>query len=533
MATQKGTSEIALILGISAIGVAIFNCGLLIWFAIIYRIIVASVLFYFFLGIGASIGSVMLLWRFVASSLKWHNLIGALIAVGIPFSGVFILFFRANVDFSAERLTSLDLVLLTDLIFYLVGMAVSLFAALLFYFGIKFTKNRYSNARIKKSLLGTFLTLIIAVPIIMIPFITTHYPIYPAAPHGDLEAGIIRSTDLFISGTEGYYCYRIPSLLILPNDTILAFAEGRKYSTFDRGNIDVVLKRSEDGGKTWSSLEVLIDAGCLKAGDPTPVYDNTTGLIWLSYCIEQWQVFLINSSDGGKTWSNPWNITPDVKPTSWPEYFVMGPGHGIQLTKAPNAGRLLLPAYAEISGSSITHSFMIYSDDNGVSWHRGNYTTIGGECEVVETANGSIYMTIRSQHVESYKRLYSWSYDGGLNWGPVGIENALQEPKCQASIARLTEAGNSSINRIIFSNPSHPSDRQNMTIHLSYNECETWDVAKVLYRGNAGYSDLGVLSNKTVCILFEIGDDRHVRPPYHDYHDYLIFVQFNMSWLEL
>ena len=141
-------------------------------------------------------------------------------------------------------------------------------------------------------------------------------------------------------------------------------------------------------------------------------------------------------------------------------------------------------------------------------------------------------MTIRPQYSESHRRLYSWSHDGGLNWGNVSVENALRDPTCQASIVRLTDIGNSSYNRIILSNPSHPSDRQNMSIHLSYNECKSWNLSKVLYTGNAGYSDLAVLSNKTICILFEIGDDRHDRPPFHDYHDFLIFVQFDINWLE-
>ncbi|NVM53672.1 MAG: exo-alpha-sialidase [Candidatus Helarchaeota archaeon] len=532
MTSHKGNSQIALVLGLIAIGIAIFNLGLLIGFAIIYRIIIESVVFYFFLGIGASAGSVIILWRLITSSFKWRRLIGTLSVLGIPFSGILILFFRANIDFSAERIGSLQLVRLTDLAFYLASMILTLFVGLLIYFGTKFIRDRYSNAKIKKSLLGSFQILIIIFPVIMLPFITMHFPIYPPKPHGDLEPGTIRSIDLFVSGTEGYYSYRIPSLLVLPNDTILAFAEGRKYSTFDMGNIDVVLKRSEDGGKTWSSLEVVIDAGCLKAGEPCPVYDNNTGFVWLSYCIEAWQVFLINSSDGGITWSNSWNITPYVKPDSWPKWFVMGPGHGIQLTKGPDVGRLLLPAYVDIPNSSVQHTLMIYSDNGGLSWHRGNYTTIGGENEVVETANGSIYMTIRPQFSESHRRLYSWSHDGGLNWGPVNIEYNLLDPKCQASIARLTEEDNSTINRIIFSNPSHTSDRRNMTIHLSYNECETWDIAKVLYSGNAGYSDLGVLSNKTICCFFEIGDESLEGPGYHDYHDYLIFVQFNVDWLE-
>lgn len=531
--TSLTKNYISLILGIIAIGIAILNIGLLIAFAILYWIIVESTLLFFSLGIGASVLGIFLLWKLVESSVKQRTLIGVSLIMGISFFGVLLLFLRANIDFSRlDRLSSLQLVLLTDLAIYSISTLLTLLVGVLLLSGLKFVKKQYSNAKVKKSLLGVFMIIVLAIPIFGIPFLTTHYPLYPPGHHGDLEPGISQSTDLFVSGTEGYYSYRIPSLLILPNATILAFAEGRKYSAFDMGNIDVVLKRSEDGGQTWSSLIVLVDAGLQKAGEPCPVYDDDTGIVWFAYCLEASQVFLINSSDAGKTWSSPWNITLYVKPNSWPDWFVTGPGHGIQLKIGAYAGRLLIPTYVRIPNSTVTHSLMIYSDDHGLSWQRGNYTTVGSENEVVEAVNGSIYMTIRPQYSSSQRRLYSWSHDGGLNWGPVEIETNLRDPTCQASITRLTDLNTSAKNRIIISNPSHLTDRSNMTIHLSYNETNTWDVSKVLYTGNAGYSDIGVLSNDTICILFEIGDKNMEKPGFHDYHDYLIFVKFDLSWLE-
>src|SRR5262249_30310020 len=161
-------------------------------------------------------------------------------------------------------------------------------------------------------------------------------------------------TPLFISGKEGYHTFRIPALLVTPGGTILAFCEGRKKGRGDSGDIDVVLKRSTDGGKTWKALQVIADDGGNTVGNPCPVVERSTGTIWLLLTHNLGKdnertirdgsskgtrrVWVMKSTDEGATWSKPADITNAVKKKTW-TWYATGPGVGIQLT----SGRLVIP----------------------------------------------------------------------------------------------------------------------------------------------------------------------------------------------
>ena len=144
----------------------------------------------------------------------------------------------------------------------------------------------------------------------------------------------LRQTDLFVSGQGGYHTYRIPSLLATAAGTILAFCEGRRHSASDSGDIDIVLRRSTDDGETWSEMQLVADAGPDVFGNPCPVQDGATGTIWLPI---NWNlaegseskivrgtaprgVWLLRSDDDGATWSEPVEITNQVKPPDWTWY---------------------------------------------------------------------------------------------------------------------------------------------------------------------------------------------------------------------
>jgi len=88
-------------------------------------------------------------------------------------------------------------------------------------------------------------------------------------------------TTVFTSGTEGYRIFRIPALVVSGRGTVLAFCEGRKNGGSDSGDIDVVLKRSIDHGRTWQPLQVVADDGPHTMGNPCPVLDCKTGVVWL------------------------------------------------------------------------------------------------------------------------------------------------------------------------------------------------------------------------------------------------------------
>jgi sialidase-1 len=158
--------------------------------------------------------------------------------------------------------------------------------------------------------------------------------------------------DLFVSGHEGYHTFRIPALVVAPGGVLLAFAEGRRHGRGDAGEIDLVLKRSTDGGATWSPIQIIASERGMTCGNPCPVVDTDTGVIWLPFCknladggetlICQGKaprtVWLTHSVDGGVTWARPVEITAAVKQPDW-TWYATGPGHGIQL----RSGRLVVP----------------------------------------------------------------------------------------------------------------------------------------------------------------------------------------------
>jgi sialidase-1 len=342
-------------------------------------------------------------------------------------------------------------------------------------------------------------------------------------------SGIVSNIDLFTAGQEGYHTFRIPSLISLPNETILAFCEARKYSTNDHGKIDLVMRRSTNGGQTWSPIQIIHSEGFEHnewntVGNPCPVFDNDTGVIFLPYNINNALGLIVNSSNLGESWSSPQNITSLVNPIwrTWDEgsntwerhWHAFGPGHGIQLQFGTHKGRLAIPSYGGIG-----KSHLMYSDDNGISWSLSNQTSNGGECEAVELVNQTIYMTLRNNQ----GRMKALSNDGGESIGIASFESQLSGPACMSSIVRYSDITTQSSNVILFSGPDG-NKRNNLTIRVSRDETETWLTSKTLYDGPAAYSDTQVLENGTICVLVERG--------HQDPYQYITFAQFSLEWVE-
>ena len=333
---------------------------------------------------------------------------------------------------------------------------------------------------------------------------------------------LINGQDLnyvFKSGNDGYNCFRIPTVIKAKNGTILAFAEGRKKSCSDTGDVDLVYKKSYDNGITWSSLKVIWDDGANTCGNPAPVLDRKSGRIsllstWNRGEDKEWQiidqksidtrhVFLIHSNDNGSTWSNPKEITSDVKLDNW-TWYATGPVNGIQLNKGKNKGRLIIPCDHIEAETKHYYSHIIYSDDGGLKWNLGGSTNQHqvNECTIIELNSGELVLNMRNYTDDRLRKL-AISKDQGTSWGDIYSDSNLIEPICQASMINIRRPLKSQI--IAFSNPSSKSTREKMTVKFSFDKMKTWSQNILIHDGPAAYSNLIQLNNSEIGCLFEGG----------------------------
>ena len=327
-------------------------------------------------------------------------------------------------------------------------------------------------------------------------------------------------TDVFVSGTHGYHSFRIPAIVVTTKGAVLAFAEGRKRTRSDTGDIDTVLRRSTDGGRTWSKLQVIADDGPHTMGNPCPVVDQATGTIWMlntrnlgsDHEGKIWTrtgqgtrtVWVMKSTDDGLTWSMPVEITKSVKEPQW-TWYATGPCTGIQIERGPHKGRLVIPCDHGTGHGRDYKSHIITSDDHGTTWKLGGSTpdTNSSECQVVELVDGRLLLNTRNCFRKTGFRSVSVSEDGGMTWGDVRLDKALPCPGCQGSILRYTARPKFKKNRILFSNPASSRGRVRMTVRLSFDQGKTWPVAKVVHPGSSAYSCLVVLPDLSIGCLYE------------------------------
>ena len=302
---------------------------------------------------------------------------------------------------------------------------------------------------------------------------------------------------------------------------MLAFAEGRKNSSSDSGDIDLVLKRSEDNGKTWSDIIIVRDDGVNVCGNPSPVVDRKSGSIYL---LSTWnlggdteseiinetsentrRVFVLKSTDDGNSWSEPKEITKSVKKESW-TWYATGPVHGIQISKGNYKDRLIIPCDHIESKTKKYFSHVIYSDDHGDTWEIGGTTPQDyvNESTIAEIEDGALMLNMRNYDRSQTNRKVSISYDGGNSWGDIYGDKELIEPICQASLLRYSTRGKGD-NIMMFLNPSDEKLRVNMTLKVSEDLGKTWVNSKVLFSGPSAYSDMTKLEDGTIGCLFEAG----------------------------
>ncbi|GAB2832306.1 exo-alpha-sialidase [Streptomyces daliensis] len=352
------------------------------------------------------------------------------------------------------------------------------------------------------------------------------------------------------SQEQGYACFRIPAVVRTTDGTLLAFAEGRVRDCSDAGDIDLVLKRSTDGGRTWGPLQVVSEGDGDTHGNPAPVVDERTGRVLLA---ETWNTgrtdgrncdtpcdrtpHLQYSDDDGETWSRPRDLSDQILPRDWNSWYATGPVHGIQLQRGRHAGRLVLGVNAETwsgGGETHNHAALVHSDDGGDTWRRGATDTWPYEADgtfrqkpqemtLVERRDGSVYVNGReTEGTDLGHRTAAVSRDGGRTFtGPFRALPGLYTPQVQGSVLRFGDSG-----RLLFAAPADPDRRRTMMIRSSYDEGATWegvDRGRTVTTDWSGYSDMVQATPERVGLLYEGGAV--------DARDEIRFARFTEGWL--
>ncbi|WP_312339170.1 sialidase family protein [Sphingobacterium sp.] len=359
-----------------------------------------------------------------------------------------------------------------------------------------------------------------------------------------LLAGICQAQEVnvFVSGEAGYKSYRIPAIVKDKTGQLIAFAEGRVDHAGDFGNVDIVYKTSQDNGKTWGPLHVAVDNDNLQVGNPAPVVDlldpaYPKGRLLLFYNTgnnhegevrkgngmrECWS---ISSADGGKTWSNPQNITLETHRPNQPSVnaqynfkedwrtYANTPGHALQFDSGKYKGRIYIPAnHSEGNPKSngrdyFAHSY--YSDDHGKTFKIGASVKFEGSNETMaaQISGTGLYMNSRNQQGNVKSRIVSYSNDGGVTWDTTYYDKNLPDPVNQGAVLSWQKKG-----RYVLAvcNAASTDRRDNLTVRLSNDQGKTWYFSQVIAKAPEGvkgdyaaYSDLVLLNKNKLGVLFE------------------------------
>jgi sialidase-1 len=324
------------------------------------------------------------------------------------------------------------------------------------------------------------------------------------------------------SSKDSISCYRIPAIVTAPNGDVVVAIDERVPSCGDlkwSNDINIVIRRSTDNGITWSNIETVVDFPLGKsASDPSMIVDKITNNIFLFYNYmdldnekDVYYLHVVKSSDNGKTWSKPEDITSQIAKPEWKNDFkFITSGRGIQTT----SGKLL---HCMVNLNNGMHVFG--SDDHGKTWYFLD-TPIqpADESKIVELADGSLMVNARVN--KKGLRYVHTSSSQGKTW-ETKADSTLIDPGCNASIIRYTSVKEGyKKNRLLFSNAKSEKDRVNMTIKISYDEGKTWSEGKTIYTGSSAYSSMTILKNGNIGLFFE-----------KDNHTQNVFTSFSLEWL--
>lgn len=351
----------------------------------------------------------------------------------------------------------------------------------------------------------------------------------------DLSQDSTNTSIPYYSGLQDYFSFRIPTI-IKTDAALIAFAEGRKNSTSDFGNIDLVYRRSLDDGKSWEPLQLLYDQDTFAVQNSVPIFvasENKIVLLFNTSSLsehdvlnkdyspeEERKAFVTSSSDNGKTWKTPQEITRDVKLKHW-RWHSFGPVHGIELKFGEHTGRLVAPVAISIGkGNKVYSMALVYSEDKGESWNIGAIDenlkdyVLANETTIAELSDGRIYINTRDQNGGSLKknRGETYSSDGGLTFSNLILESdKFPSPVVQSSLLRWSLAKDNGKNMLLFSTPSQVDKRLDLIVMASYDESENWQTLFKVHDGSSAYSDMVKLNKNTLGVIYETDDYKKIR----------------------
>lgn len=334
----------------------------------------------------------------------------------------------------------------------------------------------------------------------------------PEGTSGTIGTATVKQYTVFTAGA-GNEVFRIPSVVTAKDNSIIVFAEDRHNSWRDKSYTDVVCKRSTNGGESWSAAINI--TGTLNSGeyafmDPTPVVDTENGKIFIFFT--RWnklnadpknnRAFMSVSTDNGISWSTPTDMTDEIiAPDMFSSGF--GPGHGIMISEGDHKGRLVV--ITRQSNGSKSAGYAIYSDDHGNTWKYG-VATSAAESQIAEIGKGHLYMNLRS----GSNRTFATSTDGGYSWTTPNADNTLPivEGGCEASVLGV---GN---DMLFYCGPesgpaiSGRDNRYGLKLFRSAVGGAAWTRKQVLFEMASGYSDMTLLGDGKLAVIFEAGPEK-------------------------
>jgi len=338
--------------------------------------------------------------------------------------------------------------------------------------------------------------------------------------------------DLFGQGDGGVHTYRIPALVETRRGTLIAVADARHESTSDMpARISLVMRRSRDRGKTWSAVTTIRRVSEGGVGDASLLLDRQRARVWCFHSYgppgigfgtaqpgaitgpTTFQFHAMYSDDDGATWSQPTDLTPQVKDPAWQAMFATSGTHF-----ETSRNRFLVPLVTR-DAAGVVSSRNAYSDDGGATWKVGAF--IGrdtDESKAVELADGTVLQNMRLQNAKT--RAVARSSDGGIAFGAVTADAALIDPVCNAGLARYRRGAR---DLLLFTNAAS-TKRENLTLKLSSDGGRSWTAGRALHQGPAAYSTVISLRDGTIGVLFERGERISV--------ERITFARFNIEWAE-